>query len=130
MSAVSPEAKENHKRLHDELRQWYKDNGLCPRCHKRLGEPGRVYCKPCLTIIKAVQDKRDPTREKRNAYSRERRARLKAAGLCTYCGKKKAVKGQVLCPACKAKNRESQMAYNIRQKIKREAEKARRGEYD
>ena len=130
MSAVSPEAKENHKRLHDELRQWYKDHGLCPRCHKRLGEPGRVYCKPCMTIIKARMEKRDPTHEKRNAYCRERRARLKAAGICTYCGKRPAVEGQVLCPLCKKKNEESRIAYKIRQKIKREAERARSGEHD
>lgn len=125
MAAVSKEAKERHERLHNELRQWYKEHGLCPRC-KEPSEPGRVYCKSCMAVIRARQDMRDPGHEKRNAYSRERRAKLKAAGMCTYCGKNKAVDGQVLCPKCKKKNAESQLLYNIRRRMKREAENERR----
>lgn len=119
MGAVTKEAKERHKQMHEELRQWYKEHGICPRC-KAWSEPGRVYCKNCMKKIIARQRKRDPTGEQHRAYSKERRARLKAAGMCTYCGKKPAVEGQVLCPSCKAKNKESQIKYKIHQRTVKE----------
>ena len=124
MAAVSKEAKENNNRLHRERNAWYKEHGICPRC-QNWAEPGKLYCRRCYKRIKAVQDKRDPTHELRNAYNRERRARLKAAGLCTCCGKRATHDGQVLCEHCKVKNKESQIKYNIRKKLKREAEKRR-----
>lgn len=122
MPAVSKEAKENSNRLHRERNEWYKEHGICPRC-LNWSEPGKVYCGNCYKRIKAVQDRRDPTHELRKAYNKERRVRLKAAGLCTCCGKRPTHDGQVLCEHCKVKNKESQQKYNIKQKLKREAEK-------
>lgn len=124
MPAVSKAAKEHSNALHRERHAWYKQHGICPRC-LNWSEPGKVYCGNCYKRIKAVQNRRDPTHELRNAYNRERRARLKAAGLCTNCGKRPTHDGQILCEQCKIKNRESQLKYNIKQKIRREAENRR-----
>lgn len=124
MAAVSKEAKEYNNRLHRERHAWYKEHGICPRC-QNWAEPGKLYCRRCYKRIRAVQDKRDPTHELRNAYQKERRARLKAAGLCTRCGKRATHDGQVLCEHCKVKNKESQIKYNIRKKLKQEAENRR-----
>lgn len=125
MGAVSQAAKDHQAKAREELRQMYKDHGICPRCKTRWAEPGRVYCKPCINLIMARRHKKDPDNEKGKAYNRERRERLKAAGMCTYCGQKTAVEGQVLCPVCKAKNRESRIKYKIQKRIEREAQKAR-----
>lgn len=124
MGAVSQAAKDRQAKAREELRAMYKEHGICPRC-KNWAEPGRIYCKACINLIMARRRKKDPDNEQGKAYNRERRERLKAAGICTNCGKKPAVKNQVLCPACKAKNRDSQIKYNIIQRIKREAQKAR-----
>ena len=125
MGAVSQEAKDHQAQLREETRQMYKDHGICPQCKTRWAEPGRVYCKSCINLIMARRRKNDPNNEKGKAYNRERRQRLKAAGMCTYCGQKPAIEGQILCPACKAKNAESNKKYKIIKRIEREAQKAR-----
>lgn len=125
MAAVSEAAKAHKDALHRERYAWYKEHGICPRC-RNWAEPGKVYCKSCYKRMRAARERRDPTREKGKAYNRERRARLKAAGLCTCCGKSPTRDGQVLCEACKVKNRESQIKYNILQKIRREADSKRK----
>ena len=65
-----------------------------------------------------MQERRDPGRVKRNAYNRERKARLKEAGLCVECGKTKAVEGRTRCFTCERKIEESRQKWEIRQKIK------------
>lgn len=40
-------------------------------------------------------------------YFNERKARLKAAGLCIYCGKVPATPGFLMCDTCRAKNNDS-----------------------
>ena len=120
MGAVSEAAKARQRAGRKELVKMYKDNGICPRC-KSWAEPGKVYCAACMRKVIYRQRERDPTGEMRRAYNRERRARLKAAGMCTYCGKKKAVEGHVLCEACKRKNSESQKVYKMRKRLAKAA---------
>lgn len=124
MGAVSKEAKAKAAKRREELRQWYKDHGICPRC-KGWAEPGRVYCKNCVKKVIDRRKRNDPTGEANRAYAAERRARLKEAGMCVYCGKRKAIEGIVLCPVCKAKNQASQKKYNLKKRLKREAERER-----
>lgn len=124
MGAVSQAAKDRQAKAREELRSWYVEHGLCPRC-KKYAEPGRVYCKPCINLIMARRRKNDPNNEKGKTYNRERRERLKAAGMCVCCGKRKAVKERVLCPVCKRKHQESQHKYTIIKRIEREAQKVR-----
>lgn len=124
MGAVSKEAKAKAAKRREELVQWYKDHGICPRC-KGWAEPGRVYCKNCVKKTMDRRKRNDPTGNANRAYCVERRKRLKEAGLCVYCGKRVAIEGKVLCSVCKAKNQSSQEKYNLKKRLKREAEKER-----
>lgn len=125
MGRVSPEAQARKNQYRKELRQWYKQHGICQRCYRDV-EPGKTYCRKCLTYIRAGQIKRDPTGEKAHERDRKRRERLKAAGLCVNCGKEPAIEGQTLCQKCKKKARESQQVYKIRKRLKRQAEEERK----
>lgn len=118
--AKSKEAIEHNLELHRESYRWYTGNGICWRCKTAYAEPGRIYCKSCKRRIHAMQERRDPGRVKRNAYNAERRARLKAAGLCVECGKIKAVEGKTRCFTCERKIEESRQKWEITQKIKKE----------
>ena len=125
MGAVSKEAKEKQAKAHAEIYMMYKEHGICPRCRKAWAEPGRVQCKNCMKKVNARQKKRDPTGEIRKENCKERRRRLKAAGLCTDCGIRQAVVGKARCHECEAKAKESRIAYNIKMRMKRELEKER-----
>jgi tRNA(Ile2) C34 agmatinyltransferase TiaS len=63
---------------------------------------------------------------KRKAYSRERRERLKAAGLCVDCGGEKAAKGKTRCKKCEMKMKESRQKWEILHAMDMEAEEARK----
>lgn len=123
MGAKSEAARQYNRELHRETYVWYKDHGICTKCHTRYAEPGRTVCKPCTVREKAMLLKRDPGRERHKQYNRDRRARLKAEGLCTYCGKVKAMPGHALCKRCDERQAESHEKYRIKQRLKREAMK-------
>lgn len=65
--------------------------GLCIRCRGQL-EPERTKYLLCETCA-----------EKQRRICRERTARMKADGLCVWCGRK-AVDGATMCRACKVAN--------------------------
>lgn len=84
-----------------------KEIGLCHVCEKREARPGKVTCWECAV--------------KRSSYARPRdNARyykLKAQGLCTYCGKNP-TSGGVYCDECKARKHEiAKERYNKLQKL-------------
>ena len=107
--------------LRRESYHWYKAHGICNYCKQAYAEPGRVYCARCYRQMRVRQEINDPGRKKRSAYNIERRARLKAAGLCVDCGRVDAMPGFVRCPKCRKKNAEQSMKYNLKKKIEREA---------
>lgn len=119
MPAKSPAALARNREINRANYRMYVDSGICPVCKTRYAEPGRTQCKECTRRIAARADQRDPGRERRNAYCRERRQRLKAAGICVDCGQHRAQEGVTRCPACLRKERESHQAYEIRRRIAR-----------
>ena len=126
MSRVTERAKENDRRGHRECYAWYVAGGICPYCKKRYPEPGRVYCLPCRRYTAALAKKRDPDNARNKAYCKQRRERLKAAGLCVECGRTPAADGKLKCKRCAARAAESQIKFKILQRMDREAEEARR----
>lgn len=63
-------------------------HGMCVSCHIRQAAPGRTRCTHCS--------------EARSQESKRRYARLKASGLCVYCGKRP--RGRtILCDECYAR---------------------------
>jgi len=117
MPAVSEYAKEKHRQQGREDYAWYKAGGMCPKCKKRYGAPGHVYCEKCLAVKRREQEKF------RGAYNaahcKERRERLKALGLCVRCGKP-AVKDRVLCVSCARKNSEAQQVRKMKKRLEKE----------
>ena len=127
MPATSEAAKKHNRLLHHELYEWYKDHGICPGCRKAWADPGKVYCGPCYRKRQYSNERSDPGRVKRNAYDKERKARLKAEGICVGCGKKPAMEGRLKCQKCQTKQNESNKAWRVRERIRREADRAREG---
>ena len=121
MRKISQATRERNAQISLESYYNYKAHGICWHCKTRWVAPGRTYCEICTRQIKARNEQLDPGGEKRNAKGRERRARLKAAGICVVCGKRPAREGITRCSVCNKKAAESRQAYNIRQRIKREA---------
>jgi len=123
MPAKSEYAKANDRKANRELYHWYKSRGICPKCKKMPGVPGGVYCEDCLAV------KREASKRFLGEYNagkcRERRERLKAAGLCVSCGKP-AVKDRVLCAACARRNAEAQQVRKMKKRLEREAREARK----
>ena len=82
---------------------------ICRQCGNEDAEPGKQNCWDCAEKArKAGQARRDAEtagqRTERLAYNRTytrmRRERLKAAGLCTRCGKRKPQAGKLACIDC------------------------------
>ena len=96
-------------------------------CLTQWCAPGRIYCESCTKAVKARADKRDPGREQRRAYNRERYEKLIAAGLCVGCGKKPPLEGRKRCKSCTAKKNESEAVRRIKKRIAREQSKAGQG---
>lgn len=73
---------------------WLKSRGICVYCGKEYAEPNRVRCSDCAEKHRLENAKRYMGKpEKRDAYNqqrRERREKLKEAGICVHCGQKPA----------------------------------------
>lgn len=66
-----------------------KNNGLCPKCGRKLDRQG-YYCNECL--------------EKNREYRRENRKFYIAYGLCSNCGKEKVFGSEKQCISCREKS--------------------------
>lgn len=119
MPAKSPEALEHARQYHKDRYEWYKEHGICTRCLTRWCAPGKIYCEQCIRDVRIIADKHDPGRVQRRQYNRDRRARLKAEGLCIECGKRKPPSGHVRCNVCAEKHNEADQVRQIRKKITR-----------
>lgn len=88
---------------------YYLARGRCPACNgMRMLVPGKKTCAVCA--------------EKKAAQCKARRERLKAAGLCTRCGKRQPVAGILLCQICREKEHGDYERYHRNtQKPQREA---------
>ena len=110
--------KRNGKKLYNQR----KMTGICVDCGVSTAEAGRVLCKKCMNKRKVHNRINDPGWAKKA----ERRKRLIEAGLCIDCSKPTDREGKQRCSACLAARRDSTKKYQITQRIKREAEQARR----
>ena len=124
--ARSPESIEQRRAYNREMYWWYRDHGICPNCRRAYSEPGRSLCKACARRQKALADRNDPGGVVRNEKLREWRAQKQAEGLCSQCGKNKAVEGRTYCAKCLKYFKEYQQVRRIRERIRRENEKEAR----
>ncbi len=98
--------------------------GQCPRCGERPPAPDRSVCEPCAEKRNATSRARDarlraagvPRRnpDRAREYGRERSRRevkaRQAEGVCTRCGKRPAADGRSSCGPCLEKRRASDRA--------------------
>ena len=126
MPKKSEAAMRHNNEIRSEMYYWYKAHGICPYCGVRDPEPGRVSCLQCKRHQKILREKKDPGGAKRKAYNAERRARLKAAGICTDCGNARAVEGRIRCQRCEERMKESRKKWEILHAMDMEAEEARK----
>lgn len=117
MSAVSEEAKARARQYQRDRYRWYVEHGICARCYKTWAEPGRVYCANCKKKIAAHAKQTDPDGSLNRARCQARRDRVKAAGLCVNCGKRKPVENKCLCATCAKKFNESHLKHRIQQRL-------------
>lgn len=86
---------------------WFKEHGICPICGKTKAAPGKVSCDACLEKHRKSDRVRYKNKDRAqvNAYQKERRERLKADGMCSRCGQRKAENGKTMCLECAIKYR-------------------------
>lgn len=90
----------DYSKLHYQRR---KENGLCPRCGKKLDREGH-YCTECL--------------KKDREYKQENRRFFRDNGLCHYCGKEMLYGQEKQCIKCREKRYEKRKPLTEEQKIR------------
>ena len=80
---------------------------LCRKCgNPMIGVTNlnTQYCRKCARErhLEAMRRYYEKNKKKLLDEGKERREWLKEHGICTRCGKEKAIEGQTLCESCKA----------------------------
>lgn len=70
-----------------------RDNGLCVRCGKELGEDDESYCARCKSLVSWYRS--HPKRDYKARYRED-----KEKGICTRCHKRQARPGRITCIEC------------------------------
>ena len=113
---------------HRENKDFFRKNGLCPVCGKEKLIGDEKQCIICRE--KHYMRRKKPTEEqikKRNAYFRDHGKKIyrerAEAGICTRCGKRKALEGRKKCGICLEKEAYNKMKKRFDTKSIREERK-------
>ena len=98
-------------------REFYKQNGICPRCCKNeiLGDEN--MCPECkVKAYETVMKNRDKDRYNKThrEWSKKEYQKRIEAGICTRCGKRDADKGYRTCGICRAKDTNTRRIRNYK----------------
>lgn len=93
----------------------YKKYNLCPDCGNKSMK-GHVFCFTCLSYRSEYDKARrnkgyirpDRLDGRSKEYNHARHEKLKASGMCPYCGQRKITEGYSTCPVCRKKRTEYQ----------------------
>lgn len=105
--------------------QWYKAHHICVRCHHHEAMNGKVTCLDCREKEREVDRQRKQKalanetpehKAERVRKVRERVERLKAQGLCIWCGKRRALQGKQQCLECYIKRKRANREYKKRKR--------------
>lgn len=98
-------------------REFYRKNGICPECGKNKLFGDEKTCPECRA--KAQNRKNNCTDEQKQKYresQNEKRRKLHKErakkGICTRCGRRKAVAGKKKCAICQEKENEQKRKKN------------------
>lgn len=95
--------KEYNRKYAKETYAWYKEHGICTRCHIEKAAPGRTTCNICAAIDReSAQEHYQKIRDKRMIYDKDRRSTLISEHRCTQCAAKLPDDWTIqLCPECR-----------------------------
>ena len=102
-------------KLQNETRQWYKENGICPRCGKNNLFGGEKVCIECNAIAYAYNIQRanrlgrEYCNKKQAEYQKIRYHKNSEQGICTRCGKRNADYGYKTCGICREKDNRTRL---------------------
>lgn len=100
---------EKYRERNRGLRQFYQSIGICPHCRKAKLFGDEKVCLECG--VKIANNRKPPTEEQRKRYNAQHNAYKKSLyqeraeqGICTRCGKIKAMSGRKKCGICLEKD--------------------------
>lgn len=84
---------------------WYKEHGICTRCHAEDAIKGQSLCPECRDKCNAkaketYTERKARTRERDKQNSKALYAERKASGICVRCGKRSPQEGKLSCTQC------------------------------
>ena len=100
-----PECLKKIRLYENRTRQWYRDQGICPVCRKNALFGQEKNCPECRAKKK---NSYTPTEEQKENHRRKIRAvyaERASLGICTRCGKRKAVWNRKKCEICLEEDR-------------------------
>ncbi len=96
-----------------EDREFYRSIGICPVCRKAILYGDEKTCIECRTYYAIYREKHNLTNDQKEKYRnrfKEQRRNIywerKEKGICTKCGKRKAMGGKSKCILCLEKDAE------------------------
>lgn len=102
--------REKQRKQTAEKRSALKKLGFCTECGRNRIYGSETICPECAAKKYADNLKRKDTAKDRQ-YQHDRKERLKAAGICIKCAKRKAETGKTKCATCNIKERERARRY-------------------
>lgn len=102
--------REKQRKQTAEKRSALKKLGFCTECGRNRIYGSETICPECAEKKYADNLKRKDTAKDRQ-YQHDRKERLKAAGICIKCAKRKAETGKTKCATCNIKERERARRY-------------------
>lgn len=94
-----------------ELRHWYQDNKICPRCRKNDLFGDEKICPECnakayeITMRSRERLGAEHYNNQHNEWARNNHQKRIEQGICTRCGKRNADSGYKTCGICRTKTR-------------------------
>ena len=95
--------------------EYYKAHHICVICHSEEATQGSTCCPTCLANRRerergyaAKKRQSAEYRERQKEYYHNRRKKLKDAGICVKCGRRKTRPGKTTCKMCAVKEVEKQ----------------------
>ena len=94
-----------------ENKEFYRENGICTECGKVLVPKSERICPECRAKITASRkpmsdEQRQRNNKKFSEYEKNLYRERKEQGICTRCGKRKAIHGKAKCGICLEKDAE------------------------
>lgn len=93
-----------------EIRHWYQDHGICPRCRKNDLFGDEKVCLECgakeygITMRSRERLGKEHYNNRHNEWARKEHKRRIEQGICTRCGKRKVDSGYKTCGICRTKD--------------------------